>query len=33
MATRIIKVIPKAGTTSAVTNQTTVVVTPENKQE
>ena len=33
MAATIIKVIPKAGTTYAVTNQTTVVVTPENKQQ
>ena len=33
MAARIINVIPKAGTASAVTNQTTVVVTPEKMQQ
>ena len=33
MAARIIKVIPMAGTTYAVTNTVDVVVTPENKQQ
>ena len=31
MSARIIKVIPKAGTTYAVTNETTVIVTPAKK--